>query len=96
MRRLNTNSIGFAALVGRTITKTNRAQRPESKRGVSLVSSRKTETHYKKASPEVLERIKRDMKKKQRRRRVKLLYVSILISTVMLFCLWYLKHFNYI
>jgi hypothetical protein len=89
------NSIGFAAL-GRTIIKNNRAQRPESKRGVSLVSSRKVATHYKKASPEVLEKIKNDLKEKQKRRHVKLLYVSVLISIVMLCCLLYLKHFNYI
>ncbi len=95
MRRINMNSIGFAAL-GRTIIKNNRAQRPESKRGVSLVPSHKIETHYKKASPEILEKIKRDMKEKQKRRRTKLLYISIFISIVLVCCLWYLKHFNYI
>jgi len=95
MRRINMNSVGFAAL-GRTIIKDNRAQRPESKRGVSFVSSRKVKTHYKKVSSEVLERIKRDMKEKQKRRRIKLVYAGVIISIVMAFCLWYLKHFSYI
>ena len=47
MRRIHMNNVGFAAL-GRTIIKNNRAQRPAPKRGVSLVASHKTETHYKK------------------------------------------------
>jgi hypothetical protein len=95
MRRIHMGSIGFAAL-GRTIIKNNRAQRPESKRGVSLVSNHIVKTSYKEASPELIHKIKTEMQKKRRRRNVKLLYTGIIISIVMLSCLWYLKHFNYI
>lgn len=95
MRRIHLGSIGFAAL-GRTIIKNNRAQRPESKRGVSLVSHHKVATRYKKASPELLLKIKTEIQKKQRSRNKKMVYIGLVISIGMIFCLWYLKHFNYI
>jgi len=53
MRRLNINSIGFAAL-GRTLIKNNRAQRPESKRSVSLTSKTTRYVDPKKANKYLL------------------------------------------
>lgn len=67
------------------------------KNGITTIKDRqKGSFDHKKASPELIHKIKMEMQKKQKRRRVKLLYVGILISIVMLCCLWYLEHFNYI
>lgn len=89
MRRLDMGSIGFAAL-GRTILKNNRAQRPESKRGISLVSKTQSYTDPKNASPELLKTIRTRMSKDRKRRHQKIVITTSIIFTVVILCILYI------
>ncbi|WP_299680736.1 hypothetical protein [uncultured Dokdonia sp.] len=89
MRRLDMSSIGFAAL-GRTLIKNNRAQRPESKRNISLTSET---THYidpKKASPELLEQIKDKIEKENRKRLKRVVIITSIFFFIVLFSMYYM------
>ncbi len=51
---------------------------------------------HKKASPELLLKIKEEIVGRKRKRNKKLIFISIAIFILLAACLWYLKHFNYI
>lgn len=89
MRRIHMNSIGFAAL-GRTIIKNNRAQRPESKREVSLVSKTKLYVDPKKASPKLLKEIKTKILKDTKKRHQKIIMITSIIFMIVIFSMYFI------
>ncbi len=90
IRKTDIGSIGFAAL-GRSILKNNRAQRPDLKRRVSIVNLKKSYPDPKKASPELLYKIRTEMQLKQRSRNKKMIYISSFIFIIIAIGLWLLN-----
>ena len=89
MRRLDMSSIGFAAL-GRTLIKNNRAQRPESKRSISLASKKQRYVDPKKANPELLKQIKNNIINQQKRRKQKIGIITSIIFLMLLYSMYYI------
>ncbi len=89
MRRIDMGSIGFAAL-GRTIIKNNRAQRPKSKRSVSLVSNPKPYIDQKKASPQLLKEIKAKILKDTKKRHQKIIIITSIIFMILMFIIYFI------
>ena len=89
MRRIHMGSIGFAAL-GRTIIKNNRAQRPESKRGVSLVSKTKLYVDPKSASPTLLKEIKAKILNDTKKRNQKIIILTSVIVMILIISIYFL------
>ncbi len=89
MRRIHMGSIGFAAL-GRTIIKNNRAQRPESKREVSLVSKTKLYVDPKSASPTLLKEIKVKILKDTKKRHQKIIILTSVLFMILILSTYFL------
>jgi len=89
MRRLDMSSIGFAAL-GRTLIKNNSAQRPASKRDISLASETTPYIDPKEASPELLKKIKNNIVKEHKKRRQKIVIITSLIFLIMLLSMYHI------
>lgn len=67
------------------------------KNGVTTLKDRqKGNFDHKKASPELLLKIKTEIQEKRRKRNKKLLLIGGIIFSLLATCLWYLKYFDYI
>jgi hypothetical protein len=82
-------SVGFAAL-GRAIIKNNRAQRPESKRSVSLVSKTKLYVDPKKASPKLLKEVKAKILRDTKKRHQKIILITSIIFMILIFSIYFI------
>jgi hypothetical protein len=65
-------------------------------RATTIKDKQKGSFDHKKASPEVLLKIKTEIEEKKQKRNKKLVFISIAIFILLAICLWYLKYFNYI
>lgn len=91
-RRINLNSVGFAAL-GRTLIKNNRAQRPNKERDISLFSNGEKWADHKTASPELLAEIRERVIREQSKRRRRVLVTTLIITAIIIGGLIYVMNY---
>lgn len=65
-------------------------------RATTIKNRQKGNFNHKKASPELIRKIKTEMQQKRKVRNKKLLYIGFIISVLLITTLWFLNNQNYI